>query len=307
MRGDFGVSLRTKRPVTELVSDRLWNSLKLASVAMLITICISLPLGVVAAVYRGRVWDRVAMVVALLGQSLPSFWTGIVFILIFSVTLGWLPTSGMGSWQHYILPAVAMGWSTSAGVVRLLRSSTLEVLDTEYIKLARLKGLREFIVVSKHAVRNALIPVITFIGFMYGVVIAAAITTEVVFTWPGLGRLAYEAVLWRDFPLLQLTVLTWATFIVAINFAVDLVYVVLDPGLGYSHGHDTAEPSSCHGQQRLGQASGRTEARAEAADSYRLAERTRGELRPGDCPSQCNRLRSPCARHCPGLYRRGQQ
>ena len=229
VRGDFGVSLRTKRPVTELVGDRLWNSLKLASVAMLITICISLPLGVVAAVYRGRIWDRVAMAVALLGQSLPSFWTGIVFILIFSVTLGWLPTSGMGSWQHYILPAVAMGWSTSAGVVRLLRSSTLEVLDTEYIKLARLKGLREFIVISKHAVRNALIPVITFIGFMYGVIIAAAITTEVVFTWPGLGRLAYEAVLWRDFPLLQLTVLTWATFIVVINFAVDLVYVVLDP------------------------------------------------------------------------------
>jgi peptide/nickel transport system permease protein len=196
---------------------------------MLITMFISLPLGVVAAVYCGRVWDRVAMAVALLGQSLPSFWTGIVFILIFAVTLGWFPTSGMGSWQHYILPAVAMGWSTSAGVVRLLRSSTLEVLDTEYIKLARLKGLREFIVVSKHAVRNALIPVITFIGFMYGVIIAAAITTEVVFTWPGLGRLAYEAVLWRDFPLLQLTVLTWATFIVAINFAVDLVYVVLDP------------------------------------------------------------------------------
>jgi ABC-type dipeptide/oligopeptide/nickel transport system permease component len=202
VRGDFGVSLRTKRPVTELVSDRLWNSLKLASVAMLISVCISLPLGVVAAVYRGRVWDRVVMAVALLGQSLPSFWTGIVFILIFAVTLGWFPTSGTDSWRHYILPAVAMGWSISAGVVRLLRSSTLEVLDSEDIKLARLKGLRELVVISKHAVRNALIPVITFVGFMYGVIIAAAITTEAVFTWPGLGRLAYEAVLWRDFPLL---------------------------------------------------------------------------------------------------------
>jgi peptide/nickel transport system permease protein len=143
--------------------------------------------------------------------------------------LGWFPTSGNGSWRHYVVPAVSMGWFTSAGVVRLLRSSTLEVLDSEYIKLARLKGLRELVVVGKHAVRNALIPVITFIGFMYGIIIAAAITTEVVFTWPGLGRLAYEAVLWRDFPLLQLTVLTWACFIVVINFAVDLVYVVLDP------------------------------------------------------------------------------
>ncbi len=229
IRGDFGASLRTRRPVTELVWDRLFNSLKLASAAMVFTVVISLPLGVIAAVYRGRLWDRVSMTVALLGQSLPSFWTGIVFILVFSVMLGWLPTSGMGGWQHYVLPAVSMGWFTSAGVVRLLRSSTLEVLDSEYIKLARLKGLRELIVVSKHAVRNALIPVITFIGFMYGIIIAAAITTEVVFTWPGLGRLAYEAVLWRDFPLLQLTVLTWAFLIIIINFIVDVVYVILDP------------------------------------------------------------------------------
>jgi peptide/nickel transport system permease protein len=229
VRGDFGMSLRTKRPVIELVFDRLGNSLKLASAAMLFTVVMSLPLGVIAAVHRGHLWDRVSMTVALLGQSLPSFWTGIIFILVFAVLLEWLPTSGMGGWQHYILPAVSMGWFTSAGVVRLLRSSTLEVLDSEYIKLARLKGLRELVVVCKHAVRNALIPVITFIGFMYGIMIAAAITTEVVFTWPGLGRLAYEAVLWRDFPLLQLTVLTWATLIIAINFIVDLVYVILDP------------------------------------------------------------------------------
>jgi peptide/nickel transport system permease protein len=229
VRGDFGMSLRTKRPVIELVFDRLGNSLKLASAAMLFIVVMSLPLGVIAAVHRGHLWDRVSMTVALLGQSLPSFWTGIIFILVFAVLLEWLPTSGMGGWQHYILPAVSMGWFTSAGVVRLLRSSTLEVLDSEYIKLARLKGLRELVVVCKHAVRNALIPVITFIGFMYGIIIAAAITTEVVFTWPGLGRLAYEAVLWRDFPLLQLTVLTWATLIIAINFIVDLVYVILDP------------------------------------------------------------------------------
>ena len=229
VRGDFGISLRTRRPVTELVRDRLFNSLRLTSAAMLFTVLISLPLGVVAAVYRGRLWDRISMTVALLGQSLPSFWTGIVFVLVFSVILGWFPTSGIGGWKHYVLPAVAMGWFTSAGVVRLLRSSTLEVLDSEYIKLARLKGLREYTVVWKHAVRNALISVVTFIGFMYGIIIAAAITTEVVFTWPGLGRLAYEAVLWRDFPLLQFTVLTWAFLIIVINFIVDIVYVILDP------------------------------------------------------------------------------
>lgn len=229
LQGDFGMSLRTKRPVTALVRDRLFNSLKLASAAMLFTLVISLPLGVIAAVYRGEILDRVAMGIVLLGQSLPSFWTGIVSILLFSVMLRWLPTSGMGSWQHYILPAVSMGWFTSAGVVRLLRSSLLEVLDSEYIKLARLKGLRECMVVNKHALRNALISVLTFVGFMYGIIIAAAITTEVVFTWPGLGRLAYEAVLWRDFPLLQLTILTWASLIIGINFAIDLVYVLLDP------------------------------------------------------------------------------
>jgi peptide/nickel transport system permease protein len=228
-KGDFGVSFRTGRPVTELVQNRAFNSLRLASTAIAIAIVISIPLGVVAAVKRGRLADRVAMTVALLGQSLPTFWVGLIFMLVLAVKLGWFPTSGIGGWKYYVLPASAMGWHISAGVVRLLRSSMLEVLDSEYIKLARTKGLREEVVVWKHAVRNALVPVITFIGFMYGAIIAAAITTEVIFSWPGLGRLAYEAVLWRDFPLLQLTVLTWAFIVIVINFIVDLSYVILDP------------------------------------------------------------------------------
>jgi peptide/nickel transport system permease protein len=228
-RGDFGTSLRSNLPVTTLVSEYLRNSLGLATAAMAFVLVVSVPLGVVAAVWRGRLWDRLAMGTALIGQSVPPFWTGIVGVMLFGVFLGWLPTAGMGSWRHYVLPAVTMGLTIMAGVVRLLRSSMLEVLDAEYVKFARLKGMGEGRVVWKHAVRNALIPVVTYVGFMYGLIVAAAVTTEVVFSWPGLGRATYEALLTRDFPLLQFAVLTWAALIIAINFLVDLSYVVLDP------------------------------------------------------------------------------
>jgi peptide/nickel transport system permease protein len=227
--GDFGTSLRSNLPVTTLVKDYMANSLWLASAAMLFVIAVSVPLGVVAAVYRRRLWDKLAMGVALLGQAVPPFWTGIVGVMLFGVFLGWLPTAGMGGWRHYVLPATTMGLTIMAGVVRLLRSSMLEVLDAEYVTCARAKGVSESVVVWKHAIRNALIPVVTYVGFMYGLIVAAAVTTEVVFSWPGLGRATYEALLTRDFPLLQFAVLTWAALIVVINFLVDLSYVVLDP------------------------------------------------------------------------------
>lgn len=229
IKGDFGRSLRNNYPVTELVGEFMVNSLKLASVAMVFVVVVSIPLGVVSAVYRGRLWDKIAMTVALLGQSLPPFWTGIMAVMLFGVLLGWLPTAGIGGWQHYVLPATTIGLTIVGGVVRLLRSSMLEVLDAEYIKLARSKGVAEGVVIWKHALRNALIPVVTYIGFMYGLVVAAAITTEVVFSWPGLGRATYEALLTRDFPLLQFAVLTWAILIIAINLLVDLTYLILDP------------------------------------------------------------------------------
>jgi peptide/nickel transport system permease protein len=228
-RGDWGTSIRTGRPATELVRERLANSLKLATAALAATLAIGLPLGVLAAVYRGGAWDRLGMAFALLGQSLPAFWLGIVLILIFSVLLRWLPTSGMDSWRHYVLPALVMGWGISAGVVRLLRSSMLEVLGSEFVRVARAKGLPEAFVVGKHAFMNALIPVITFVGFMYGVIIASAIVIEVVFGWPGLGRLAYESTLWRDYPVLQLTVVVWAALVIAINMLVDIAYALVDP------------------------------------------------------------------------------
>jgi peptide/nickel transport system permease protein len=229
LRGDWGTSLRTRRPAVELVSERFVNSIKLATAAMAVTLLIGIPLGVLSAVNRGGAWDRLGMGFAVLGQSLPAFWLGIVLILLFAVWLRWLPTSGMGTWRHYVLPSVVLGWGISAGVVRLLRSSMLEVLDSEFVKLARTKGLSEGRVVWKHALRNALVPVITFVGFMYGVIVAAAIVVEVVFGWPGLGRLAYESTLWRDFPVLQLTVLVWTTLVIAVNVLVDLSYGLVDP------------------------------------------------------------------------------
>jgi peptide/nickel transport system permease protein len=227
--GDWGTSIRTGRPATELVWERLVNSLKLATAALAATLVIGLPLGILAAVYRGGAWDRLGMAFALLGQSLPAFWLGIVLILVFSVVLGWLPTSGMESWRHYVLPAFVMGWGISAGVVRLLRSSMLDVLGADFVRVARAKGLSEAFVVNKHAFMNALIPVLTFVGYMYGVIIASAIVIEVVFGWPGLGRLAYESTLWRDYPVLQLTVVAWAALVIVINMLVDVAYALVDP------------------------------------------------------------------------------
>lgn len=229
VQGDFGTSLRTRKPAIEIVSDRLVNSLKLTTAAMAFAVLISLPLGVFAAAMRDKMWDKVAMLITLLGQSLPVFWTGAISIIIFAVVLGLLPSGGMGGWSTYVLPAVTMGWFVSAGLTRLLRSSMLDVLDSEYVKFARSKGVSERSIIWKHALRNALIPVLTFTGLMYGIMVASSITAEVVFNWPGLGRLTYEAVLNRDFPVLQLVVLVWAGLVIALNLVIDIIYGFLDP------------------------------------------------------------------------------
>lgn len=227
--GDAGISLRSQRPVTELVWGPVRNSLTLATTALVLMLLASVPLGVAAAVYRDRWYGKLAGRSAALGQSMPSFFSGVVAILIFSSVLGWSPAQGMGDWRHFILPAVTLGWFTSAGVVRLLRSSFLDVLDTEYVKLVRAKGVPESQVVWKHAFRNALIPSITFLGFMFGVMITVSIATEVVFAWPGVGRLAYDSLLTRDYPVLQFTVLIFTIIIITLNLMVDLLYAVVDP------------------------------------------------------------------------------
>jgi peptide/nickel transport system permease protein len=192
-------------------------------------VVLALPLGVVAAVKRGQLWDRIAMGVGLGGQALPSFWLALILVLIFSVHLKLLPATGMGTWKHYVLPAFTLGWFITAGTTRLVRSSMLEVLDAEFVKLARAKGVTELWVVCKHALRNALISVVTFLGFMFGIVIASSITVETVFVWPGIGRLVFEALLVRDFPLIQGIVLIWSAIMIFLNLLVDLAYGILDP------------------------------------------------------------------------------
>lgn len=228
-RGSFGNSIRTGGPVMTLVLSRLSNSLRLATVSIVLSLVVSIPLGVLAAGTRGSFWDRLALGFSFLGQSSPPFLIAIISVLLFSVLLGWLPSGGAGSWEHYILPSVVLAWTISAGIARLVRSSMLETLDTEYVKFARLKGLAEANVLVKHALLNALIPVVTFTGLMYGTIIASAVTVEVVFAWPGLGQLAYQAILWRDFPVLQATILMWTVLIIVINFVVDAIYFVVDP------------------------------------------------------------------------------
>jgi peptide/nickel transport system permease protein len=228
---DFGTSFRNKLPVRSMLGERLVNSFYLGTASLAVAIILAVPLGTIAALNRGTVMDRSIMMIPILGQSMPSFWAGILLILLFSIFLGWLPAQSHDTtdWKGYLMPSISLGWIISAGVTRLVRSSMLEVLGSEYVKLARAKGVSEWYVVFKHALRNALIPVVTFLGLTYGLILGAAISTETVFSWPGMGRLAYEAVLFRDFPLLQATTIVWATMIIGVNLIVDLMYGMLDP------------------------------------------------------------------------------
>jgi peptide/nickel transport system permease protein len=227
--GDLGQSFYYRIPVTELYLSRLPNSLVLALVAMAFSLVIGIPSGILAAVRVGRFWDSAGKLFALLGLSLPSFWVGLVLILFFSVYLGWLPSSGSGSALHLIMPAFALGWYFAAAHMRLTRSAMLEVLGSEYIKLARLKGLPESLVIAKHAFKNALIPVVTLAGINLVIMINVAVVVETVFAWPGIGRLLYEGIAFRDFPVVQGVVLIGGGMIVVVNLLVDTVYAVIDP------------------------------------------------------------------------------
>jgi len=230
--GDFGTSIRSRRPVVELLRERLPNSLALAGFSMAVSLLVAFPLGVLAAVRRGTALDSGAKVLATLGQSLPTFWVGIVLIEVVAGRLQWLPAGGSGSLAHYILPGFTLGWFVVAGLMRLLRSAMLEVLDAEYVTTARAKGAPEVSVVWRHALRNALIPVVTFAGVYFAILVTSAIVVETVFAWPGMGRLAYEAITGRDFPVIQAVVLVTAAIVVTVNFAVDLLYAVIDPRIG---------------------------------------------------------------------------
>jgi peptide/nickel transport system permease protein len=228
-RGDFGQSFYYQTPVFDLYLDRLPNSLLLALVAMAFSLLVGIPSGILAAVRVGRFWDSAGKLFALLGLSLPSFFVGLVLILVFSVFLGWLPSSGSGTPLHVIMPAFALGWYFAAAHMRLTRSSMLEVLGSEYVKLARLKGLPQSWVIGKHAFKNALIPVITLAGINLVLMINVAVVVETVFAWPGVGRLLYEGISFRDFPVVQGVVIMGGTMIVVVNLLVDVAYAVIDP------------------------------------------------------------------------------
>jgi peptide/nickel transport system permease protein len=232
-RGDFGRSFYYRTPVLELYLSRLPNSLLLAVAAMSFSLLIGIPSGIIAAVRVNKWWDSAGKVFALLGLSMPSFWVGLLLILFFSVFLGWLPSSGSGTAWHILMPAFALGWYFAAAHMRLTRSSMLDVLGSEYVKLARLKGLPEALVIGKHAFKNALIPVLTLAGINLVLMVNVAVVVETVFAWPGVGRLLYEGIAFRDFPVVQATVLLGGVMIVIVNLAVDLLYAVIDPRIRY--------------------------------------------------------------------------
>jgi peptide/nickel transport system permease protein len=229
LQGDLGRSIKGQVPVLDLIQERLPNSIKLACVSLLITLILAFPLGVIAAVKKGTAIDTLANLIAVLGQSLPQFWVGIVLIQIFAVHLRWLPVAGSASLWHYVLPGFTLGWFLVAGIMRLLRSSMLDVLDSEFVKLARIKGVSGRVVVWKHALKNAIMPVLTFASIYVAILITGAILVETVFAWPGIGQLIYQGIVYRDFPVVQAVVLLTAVIVVLVNFAVDITYAYLDP------------------------------------------------------------------------------
>ena len=233
IRGEFGNSLYYKIPAMELILERLPASRELAVAAMLIALLVAVPIGIVSAVRRGSMLDMGSMLGALFGLSMPHFWLGIMMILLFSVKLGWLPTSGRGTLAHLVMPSLALGMSLMAMFARLTRSVMLEVLSLDYIRTARSKGLREPVVIYKHALKNALIPIVTVAGMQFGFLLGGTVIIETVFAWPGVGRLVVQAIFNRDYPLVQATVLVLSVIFVAVNFLVDMLYMYLDPQINY--------------------------------------------------------------------------
>ncbi len=229
LKGDLGKSIRTRRPVIESIEEALPKSIKLVTTAFLIALVLSVPLGVLAAVRKGTVWDHAARIIAGMGQSLPTFWVGLMLIQVFSVWLHVLPASGKAGWKTYLMPSTCLAIFMMAGVIRLLRSSMLEILEHDYVKLARIKGVRESIVIWKHALRNGLLSVVSFSGMYIAIMVTGAILVETVFTWPGFGRLAYTAIVNQDFPLIQGVVLTAAAFVMVLSLVTDILYGYLDP------------------------------------------------------------------------------
>ncbi|REJ36123.1 MAG: peptide ABC transporter [Bacillota bacterium] len=229
---DLGDSIRSSRPVTEEIATRLPATAELAVLAVLVATLIGIPAGVISATRPNSWLDNILTVLALAGVSMPVFWQGLMLIIIFSVYLGWLPPSGrLGGWEYFVLPVITLGTSAAASITRMTRATMLEAIHEDYVRTARAKGLNERRVIYRHALRNALLPVVTIIGLEFGNLMAGAVITETIFAWPGIGRLAVDAIRTRDYPVVQGVVMTFALSYVLINLIVDLLYAYLDPRL----------------------------------------------------------------------------
>ena len=233
VRADFGKSPIMGRQARDVLFERLPATLELASAAFLLSIVVGIPLGILSAVKRDTIVDNFGKFFAVMGIAAPSFWVAIMGILLFGAILGWLPTFGRGGIEHFILPAFVLGWASMAGMVRLGRSSMLEVLDSEYVKFARIKGLAERMVIYKHALKNAVIPVLTFSGLTLAGLLNGSVAIEVVFAWPGIGRLMLQGIQQRDFPIVQATVLAAGFFYVITALLVDILYAYVNPRIRY--------------------------------------------------------------------------
>jgi ABC-type dipeptide/oligopeptide/nickel transport system permease component len=233
LRGDLGVSVRTRQPVLDALGFRYVNTMKLTAASLLIAVAIGVGSGMISAYYKDSILDVSAMTIGLFGLSMPAFFFGIVLIMIFAVRLRWLPVIGMGDWRHLILPALNLGLIESASLSRITRSSMLDVLNQDYVRTARAKGLHEPLVIFRHALKNALLPVVTVIGLKIGGLLGGAFIIEVVFAWHGVGELAVKAIQWRDFTITQGIILISAGTYVLVNLLVDVIYVFIDPRIRY--------------------------------------------------------------------------
>ena len=233
LQGDFGKSIRTKRPVSQEIAERFGPTFWLTVMAMVWSVVLGMFLGIVSAVWRNKWPDRLGMTLAVSGISFPSFALGMLLMQYFSVNLGWLPTVGADTWKHYVLPSLTLGAAVAAVMARFTRSSFIDILKEDYVRTARAKGLKETVVVIKHGLRNAMIPVITMMGLQFGFLLGGSIVVEVVFNWPGMGRLLVDAVEMRDYPIIQALVLLFSLEFILINLVVDLLYAWINPTIRY--------------------------------------------------------------------------
>ena len=236
LHGDLGYSYRQASPALVLVLQRVPATFRLALAGMAVALCIGIPSGIIAAIKKETIFDRAVMAVALLGQAMPVYWMGILLILLFSVKLRWLPALGGSGFESLIMPALALGSYSSARMARLTRSNVLEILRRDFVRTARAKGNREFVVIMKHALRNAMIPIVTVVSLEFGSLLGGSVITETVFAWPGVGRLSVDAIMGRDYPVVQAVVLVISVVFVSLNLGVDMIYGVLDPRISIASG-----------------------------------------------------------------------